>query len=273
MSLLDPPQRLERADPDELVGDIVSTATRLERMDLAAVEQMRLMDRVDTKYTFGVGDLGKILEELGEDYRVLDIGGRVLHSYENQYFDTADFGCYRSHHNADLPRYKFRYRSYVDTDTTYFEVKEKTNKGRTDKVRIPVERLSTSLDGPAEALVREVAGDRGWDPADLVPTVRATFFRLTIGCPDVGERATIDMCVRLELGSDCSVYDAVAICELKQATASRQSSLAEALKQRGVRPRRMTKYCLGVLAARPNVKANDFKPMVRAVVDLTDPLR
>jgi hypothetical protein len=273
MSLLDPPQSLRRADPDELVAGIVSSANRFERIDLAEVERMRLMDRVDTKYTFDVGDLSSVLEELGDAYRVLDIGGRVLHSYENQYFDTVDFGCYQSHHNADLPRFKFRYRRYVDTDTTYFEIKEKTNKGRTNKVRVPVDRLSSSLDDPARALIHEVAGDRGWDAADLVPTVRATFFRLTIGCPDVGERATIDMCVQLDLGGDRSVYDAVAICELKQATASRQSALAEALKRRGVRPRRMTKYCLGVLAARPEVKANDFKPMIRAVIDLADPVR
>ncbi len=237
-------------------------------MDLAALEDLALLNRVDTKFVFDVADLGGVLSELGEGYRLLDIDGHALHRYENQYFDTDDLACYRQHHNSDLPRYKFRYRRYADTDQVFFEVKKKTNQGRTVKRRVLVDEMSTSLCGPARSLVSEIAGERGWDPSLLVPTVRADFFRLAIGRPELGERATIDIGLHLRMGEELSRFDGVAICELKQAAVSRQSPLAGALKRRGVRPHRMTKYCLGVLAARPDVKANDFKPMVRAVVDL-----
>jgi hypothetical protein len=268
MSLLDPPQTPASTRPETVVAAVTATAGRIGTMELVDLERLALQNRVDTKFVFDIDDLAGVLADLGEGYRLLDIGGRTLHRYENQYFDTADLSCYRHHHNGDLPRYKFRYRRYADTDRVFFEVKKKTNQGRTVKRRVLVDRMSTTLEGPARSLVREIAGERGWDPSLLVPTVRADFFRLAIGRPDQGERATIDIGLHLRMGDEHSRFDGVAICELKQATVSRQSPLAGALKRRGVRPHRMTKYCLGVLSARPDVKANDFKPMVRAVVDL-----
>lgn len=269
MSLLDPPQTPASTLPETVAAEVTAAAGRIGTIDLAGLERLALLNRIDTKFVFDVDDLPGILGDLGEGYRLLDIDGCTLHRYENQYFDTVDLSCYRHHHNGDLPRFKFRYRRYAEIDQVFFEVKKKTNQGRTIKSRVPVDRLSTTLDGPARSLIREVAGERGWDPASLVPTVRADFFRLAIGRPDLGERATIDVGLGLRMGEERSRFDGVAICELKQATVTRQSPLADALKRRGVRPHRMTKYCLGVLSARPDVKANDFKPMVRAVIGLT----
>ena len=55
MSLLDPPQSLRRADPDELVAAIVSSATRFERMNLAEVERVtaereRVVDLTSSRF-------------------------------------------------------------------------------------------------------------------------------------------------------------------------------------------------------------------------------
>lgn len=272
MTLLDPPQTPACSLADAAVAGIALGAGRLGTLGLADLEHMALMNRVDTKFIFAVNELGSILEELGEEYRVLDIDGRVLHRYDNQYFDTADFDCYRSHHNADLPRFKFRHRHYVDTERVYFEVKKKTNQGRTVKVRVEVAEPSSVLSADACAMVQTMAGDRGWDASALAPSVRASFFRLSIARRDLGERATIDIGLRLELGGEHTEFDGLAICELKQSSFVGQSPLSQALKRRGVRPHRMTKYCLGVLSARPDVKANDFKPMVRAILDLPKPV-
>lgn len=271
MSLLDPPQPLAAAEGSTRSADIRTAAAGLGVMNLAEIERLALMNRVDTKFIFDVAELASVLDELGPDYRVLDLDGRVLHRYRNQYFDTVDLDCYAHHHNADLPRFKFRYREYTDTDLTFFEIKEKTNQGRTVKRRVPVDALSTGLTDSARDLVHEVAGDRGWAATDLVASVRADFLRLAIAGVDRGERATIDIGLRLDLGGETSAFEGVAICELKQSALARSSPLAEALKRRGVRPHRMTKYCLGVLSARPDVKANDFKAMVRTIVGLSEP--
>ncbi|MCC8173951.1 MAG: VTC domain-containing protein, partial [Odoribacter sp.] len=50
-----------------------------------------------------------------------------------------------AHHNGKKTREKIRIRTYVDCSESYFEIKNKNNKGRTEKKRIPVENVKTAI--------------------------------------------------------------------------------------------------------------------------------
>jgi len=98
---------------------------------LSEMDSVKLMNRTDTKFIFTTNELPKLLEELKNDYRLLDINGNKISRYESLYFDTEDFQLYHQHRCGKLNRYKVRFRKYVESELNYFEVKFKNNKGRT----------------------------------------------------------------------------------------------------------------------------------------------
>ena len=80
-------------------------------------------------------------------YKVLTISGLRQGRYETRYFDTADYEMYTKHHNGKLNRYKVRFRTYVDSEMNFFEVKFKTNTGRTRKSRVKCELHEFNIEG------------------------------------------------------------------------------------------------------------------------------
>ena len=95
------------------------------------MDQVTLLNRIDTKFVFEQGLLEKVLQEIKPHYRVLDIDGVRLNSYRSIYFDTEDFKFYYEHHNGKKNRSKVRYREYIDSGLCFLEVKKKNNKGKT----------------------------------------------------------------------------------------------------------------------------------------------
>ena len=97
-------------------------------VSLKALDELKLMDRFDTKFTFRRDQLLGILEAMIPRYRLLDVNGVRAHRYKTLYFDTDTLGLYAQHHNGQYTRHKVRYRSYVDSGLCFFEIKVKNNK-------------------------------------------------------------------------------------------------------------------------------------------------
>ena len=64
-----------------------------------------------------------------------EIDGQRLTAYDTLYYDTLDLQMYLRHHDRQLRRQKIRVRTYVDSQLTFLEVKNKSNKGRTLQAR------------------------------------------------------------------------------------------------------------------------------------------
>src|SRR5687767_7859268 len=122
--------------PIEEIDSISEALLQFAPISLDEMDGVKLMDRTDTKFLFKAEQLPAFLEQLATSYRVLEINDRRICRYETLYFDTADFQLYLCHQNGKLNRYKVRFRRYVESDVSYFEVKLKNNKGRTIKTRV-----------------------------------------------------------------------------------------------------------------------------------------
>ena len=96
--------------------------------------QLLFSGRTDTKFLFHYTGLEDLLASIGDDYAVMENKGVVLQDYTTHYFDTPDLAFYLSHHNQHGNRKKMRIRNYSD-GSSFFEIKEKTNKGITLKQR------------------------------------------------------------------------------------------------------------------------------------------
>lgn len=230
----------------------------MKPITLDEMKEVKLMNRVDTKYLITSEQLLAILNGIHEHYYAQEIEGKRLASYDTVYYDTPDLKMYIIHHNRHLVRDKVRVRTYVDSNLTFCEVKHKTNKGRTKKKRIEIQPgVDVTIDPVATAFLAE---RQPYPVESLSPSLETVFSRLTLVNHEKTERLTIDCNVtfnNLVSGTLASIAPLV-IMELKQDGRAR-SLLKEVLFDLRIKPYKISKYCIGTAMTRPEVKQNRFK--------------
>ena len=108
--------------------EILQTLKEYIPISLEEMSGIKLMNRTDTKYVTSYQILKEILLAAGHDYRVQEVNGEYNIAYHTIYLDTADRDMYLTHQNGRVVREKIRIRTYVDSDLTFLEVKNKNNK-------------------------------------------------------------------------------------------------------------------------------------------------
>lgn len=239
-------------------------------MGSITLDQMRdvkLMNRIDTKYILSEVEVIEMLRSAAEcGYCVQVIDGVRACRYDTLYYDTAERDMYLVHHNQQLTRQKIRTRTYLESGTTFLEIKSKSNRGRTRKQRIEICRSSFgefTFDAEASAFFKE----RSWyDIEHLSPALSTRFTRITLVNPTLTERLTIDLDLRYAdvRSGRCAEIEDMAIVELKQDgyTASATKRL---LQQMRIAPLKVSKYCIGTALTVAEIKKNRFKAKLRDI--------
>ena len=156
---------------------------------LEEMSGIRLMNRTDTKYLLPLETLAVLLHYAAADYRVQEVAGERNIVYHTVYLDTVDKAMYRAHQNGRAVREKIRVRTYVASQLTFLEVKNKNNKGRTDKRRIRI----TALDELSAEGVDDFLSLYAWYKLpQLSPQLENRFQRITLVNRAMTERLTID---------------------------------------------------------------------------------
>jgi hypothetical protein len=234
------------------------TIQRFPPILLQEMERAGLMERQDTKFALPQVFLPELLKTLLDDYRVLEVQGVRSNHYRSLYFDTPDYAFFRAHHNKALNRVKVRYRLYADSGLCFFEVKQKNNRRRTEKSRIQVEAPAMALRGPE---LRFLAEKTGMDGTKLQPALWVEYNRTTLVRKDLSERLTLDTELRFWSPDREKIFElpGLAILELKQGRATRQSPVADSLRTAHIRPLSVSKYCFAAMGLGFPVKYNLFK--------------
>ena len=125
----------------------------------------------------------------------------------------------------------------------FLEVKRKNQSGKTIKKRIKVDRPSEKLNTEQKKYINEILNKK----QELIYCHTNNFFRLTLVNKYLKERITLDF--DLEFIKDDKIISEktnnVVIVELKQESLNRNSFFYKLLKENGVRPSSMSKYCIG----------------------------
>lgn len=246
----------------EEVNVILNSMTPIS---LEAMSEVRLMNRIDTKYLFTRDSLLKVLDEVAQHYYVQEIDGRRVASYRTIYCDTPDLVMYHIHHNKKLNRDKVRFRSYVDSGISFCEVKHKNHKGRTKKERVKIDSddfLSLTSD-----VVRGFLTEAQPYPVDaLRPSLETVFDRITLVNEEKTERLTMDcnLCFHNYYTDKEDDMGSLVVVELKQ-DGRRYSLFKEVLSRLRIKPFKMSKYCIGICLTNDAVKRNRFKPKLRVI--------
>jgi len=244
---------------------------KMEPITLKEMDGIRLMNRVDTKFLIREDLLSELLEQIKDDYRAQVVEGEQVCRYQTTYYDTVDAEMYHNHHNQKLNRQKVRARTYVESGISFLEVKRKSNKGRTTKVRIriPMEAVDDIAQSPA---AMEFLSQNSTIPGtEIIPQLANAFERITLVNNGKTERLTIDAHIHfknLQTGIEKDAGNLVVV-ELKQ-DGQCFSLFKSLLTDYKVLPKSFSKYALGSALTNPNLKTNRFKNKLRYIHKLTD---
>lgn len=250
--------------------DYLSSSELLRDMGPITLDEMRsvrLMNRIDTKYVISDEEVITLLGQAAErGYRVQTIAGRRVARYNTLYFDTAERAMYLAHHNRQLKRQKIRTRQYVESGICFLEIKNKSNRGRTHKLRVEIGHDEMSyFRGNDKAM--NLFEEHSWhDLASLSPALATRFVRITLVNAELTERVTIDTNLRykdLRSGRSGEIRG-MAIVEIKQ-EGSCDSAAKQILGQMRIVPMKISKYCLGTALTVEGIKRNRMKEKLRAI--------
>ena len=242
-------------------SDILHT---FNSISLEEMSKVKLLDRMDKKYMLHADQLPEILALLRNDYFVLEIAQKKYASYTTTYFDTADYEMYTKHHNGKLNRYKVRFRTYNDSNLNFFEVKFKTNKGRTKKSRVQLPDNKYCIEGDAEKLLLRKTN---YTATMLSPVLEVKYSRITLVNSNMTERITIDFGLNYNHNNKLFDVPNLIIAEVKQEKTA-TSAFTALMQEKRIKTVSLSKYCLGITSTVENVKHNNFKPKIRYVNQL-----
>lgn len=242
----------------------------LDTMDPISLDEMkgvRLMNRVDEKYIMNRPQLEQLLERIAPQYFIQRIDGEALAPYHTLYFDTEELATYTAHHNRKLNRQKLRVRCYRSNQTTFFEIKNKNNKGKTNKIRIPIS--TDDFDNCLNvAAVQDFLKKESPYPADqLKKQIENNFRRITLVDKGMHERVTIDSEIKFHNYTTGIDYDLspLVVMEVKREVGAPSTAIDRTLIEMHIHPKRMSKYCIGTVLTNPQAKQNRFKTKIRYI--------
>lgn len=245
--------------------DILAILNTYKSRNLKDLGGSSLMNRVDTKFIFKVSFLNEILLQLLEEYDILEIENKFIHTYESLYFDTPELNFHLDHHNNRLPRNKLRIRKYVETNTYFFEVKKRKRK-HIEKNRIPCAGFTKALNTEQLAFVKKL----NIEHTSFIPTQKNSYKRITLVHKNRKERLTLDFDLNFYWEDKERKFRNIVIAELKQEKMNRNVLFFNLMKLNGFPPYRISKYCTGIylLNNLKDIKYNRFKEKIRKLEKL-----
>lgn len=239
-------------------------------ISLKEMDDVTLMNRVDTKYIINNSQLSELLEKALKHYRIVEINGKRVIPYSTIYFDTETTEMYMMHHNGKLNRSKVRMRSYIDSGISFLEIKSKSNKGRTTKNRIGIANEqfdAMTLKEKEQDFLKEM----DVQPIQLIPQIQNNFRRITLVDNQLTERVTLDTMLTFKNVSTglCKKVEDLVIIEMKQDGAL-SSYFKDYLQSIRIHSGSMSKYCMGMMLVNPNLKSNGFKNKLRKITKITN---
>lgn len=234
-----------------LAPEIVGSLEPITLEDL--VVQAELLTRVDRKYVVPVSEAEEVMSAVVGSSQVLEIDGRREFGYRSTYFDTPDRHSFLLSGRATRRRWKVRTRTYLDSRSSWLEVKTRASRDQTLKQRIP------HPDGQDVAGLTPEGGSFvstiiGADVAGVLePTLVTAYRRTTLYLPASRSRVTVDVDLGWTSLTRMSDLDRPSLAIVETKTGSTPSAMDRLLWSRGHRPARISKYGVGMAALHPDL--------------------
>ena len=235
-----------------------STLSRFEIVDFENIDKANLLRRIDTKYVFDITLLPSILNGFLDDYTLVSYNGVTCQTYKTVYYDTDKYWFYTQHHNGKKNRFKIRFRTYIDSNISFLEIKHKTNRRETIKSRQKQKEIQEQLSLKQTQFIHSTLD---FEPGNLTPSLSNTFNRITLVSKKLDERITIDTGIIIKDARNSSEkqIDKLCIIETKRDFQLKNSHSSKVLQSLRIMPSGFSKYCMGLAIINKSIKQNLFK--------------
>jgi hypothetical protein len=234
--------------------NICSILNTYNSISLNEASEVKLIDRIDTKYLVSIDKIVEIFDELKENYNVLEINQQRIGKYSSIYYDTADFQMFHSHITQRFPRFKVRERIYSQNGLQFFELKKKLFNDRTIKKRLQInenqeDRKNTEDKNELFDLADEILlNNSPFKSDELQPILVNDFERVTLIDKAKTERLTLDFNLKFKSydgKKETPTFENVVIIELKQNKRT-FSTINQIFRRENIKSSGMSKYCVGM---------------------------
>lgn len=233
-----------------------------KKVDFSSLADEMLLKRMEIKFFFPAAKLEAVHRLMASKFQIISFNGVLKQTYNSLYQDTSTFKHYLDHHNGRKNRFKIRFRHYRDAELTFLEVKRKTNNGFTIKSRLPIPYDTEEI---TEEATRFLSKTYSGNLADLQDSIRTRYQRISLVTADHNARITLDQNLSFEYKNKASSLKGLAVLELKYNQEFSYHYLRKGLKELGIYPEQVSKYCLGVCYLIPGIKKNNFKTKLRKI--------
>ncbi len=242
---------------------IQKTLSNFTSVSLEETKNVKLMNRIDSKFVFHFDQLNDLLQEAHENYYILKINDSTVMEYNTTYFDTKDWQMFTSHQNNKLNRHKIRNRKYLVSNSNHLEIKFKNNKKKTSKKRIKCDD-NTELSTLRE---KSFIGERSPYCAENIEVkLKNSFNRIMLIHKYDKERITIDSNIEFSCpDNNKKAFNDLTILEIKREHKTNNSDFYKILKNKNIHELRLSKYMLGSISLYPKLKSNNYKPKLLAI--------
>ncbi|MFV2179398.1 polyphosphate polymerase domain-containing protein [Actinomadura sp. LOL_016] len=253
---------------------VAGLTAALPSMSLAQVmDRAELQTRTDRKYLVPAELCAAMLPRLAGEYAALEIDDRRSFRYSSTYFDTPNLLTFRQHRQGRRQRYKMRTRTYMDSGECMFEVKLSGARNSTDKRRMPYDAARRrTLDATARAFLQDVllSAYRTNPPETVVTSATTDYLRSTLVQLSGPGRVTFDATLTCTDGGGTTIAADPGMVLIESKSEGGDAPVDRILRDQGVRPVRISKYCAAVAVLYPGVPANPWRPAIRAYFGAPD---
>lgn len=243
---------------------------RLQPIGLDEIGDADLMNRLDQKYLIRKEWISTLLSECENDYQILEVGGKRITTYSNQFIDNPDLESFNEHIRGRKSRFKARIRNYGSNGLSFLEVKRKTVHGRTVKARISRSNDNAWNAPLTEEEINFLNANYAYEDGEMLG-MSSTFNRITLVSTALNERITIDTDLVFFGEKKEEGLGSLAIMEVKQERINRFSPLLIALRAFRfstpplARRTNLSKYIVGTLLLNRNLESKRYRSAMKRI--------
>ena len=225
--------------------------------------QRNLLQRYDSKFILSEKELWtQIVPQISDSYSVVVDNHVFWQRYESLYFDTVNFQCAQDHHRGRRPRYKIRFRHYLDRKRSFIEIKSKNNTNITHKHRIEVPFHSNQI---TSDIATQIETTTPFKVSNLVPSLQSSYRRLTLVGTQSNERVTIDFQLQLSYQDNQEHFTPCTFVEVKQDKFNPKTPIIRQLQRSKASKLSISKYCTGIALFIPKLRFQLYLPKIKLI--------
>ena len=235
--------------------------------------QASFLKRIDRKFLLTYWEFEKVLEDLKQYFRILEIAENRVFDYDNVYMDTQDHLFYKWHQDWMNSRTKIRTRLYKDSDLAFFEYKHKVDwVTRKYRYEFPSEEHGIMTKGKKRFFEWVWQSIYDWvKTPKITPSIRTKYKRITLVSKVWEERLTIDFEIKTEnlRKPDSKEADLKNLIIVESKTLNENCKSLEVMKSHNIKQAKAcSKYSLWVIYAWLAEKHDHFAKTMKKIKEV-----